>query len=137
MTSRQRPVFPALDPADYIGLADELASRPEQAAKRTAADRAYYTAFLISRDQLTVKGYITPYYNQQDHEYVTENLKRRDLLGAYGNQEYRLRRARNRVTYDIRDLTYSQEQPSLRWMVDTAKEIIKRVKKIPTCSPEK
>ena len=137
MTSRQRPVFPALDPADYIGLADELATRPEQAAKRTAADRAYYAAFLISREQLTAKGYILPHYDSQDHEYVTETLKRRDLLGTYGNQEFRLRKARNHVTYDIRDLTYSQEQPSLKWMIDTAKEIIKRVLKIPTCSPEK
>jgi len=137
LTSRQRPVFPALDPDDYIGLADELAARSGQAAKRTAADRAYYAAFLISREQLTAKGHIIPHYGSNDHEYVTETLKERDLLGTYGNQEFRLRIARNRVTYDIRDLTYSQEQPSLRWMIDTAKEIIKRVKKIPSCSPKK
>ncbi|GAH34717.1 unnamed protein product [marine sediment metagenome] len=137
MISRQRPVFPAFDPADYIELADELASRPEQATKRTAADRAYYAAFLISREQLTAKGYIIPHYGSQDHEDVTETLKRKDLLGTYGNQEFRLRKARNRVTYDIRDLTYSQEQPSLKWMIATAKEIINRVLKIPAYSPEK
>ena len=135
MTSRQRPLFPALDPADYIGLADELASRPEQAARRTAADRAYYAAFLISREQLTAKGYIVPHYSQDDHKYVAENLKL--LLGTFGNQENRLRAARNRVTYDTRDLTYSQGQPPLNWMVDTAKEIIERVKKLPSYSPKK
>jgi hypothetical protein len=137
LTSKQKPLFPAINPVTYIGLADELASRFEQAAQRTAADRAYYAAFLISREQLTAKGYITPYCDQRDHEYVTENLKRRDLLGTYGNQEYRLRRARNRVTYDIRDLTYSRGQPSLKWMVDTAKEIIELLKKLPSSSPEK
>jgi hypothetical protein len=135
LTSRRKPVFPAIDPADYIGLADELASSPEQAAKRTAADRAYYAAFLISRDQLTIKGYITPNYNLRDHEYVTESLKRKDLLGTFGNEEYRLRIARNRVTYDTRDLTYSQ--PSLNWMVNTAKKIIERVNKLPAHSPQK
>ncbi len=135
MTSRQKPVFPALDPVTYIGLVDELASKPELSARRTAADRAYFAAFLTSRDQLTTKGYIMPDYNSDDHRYVAENLK--TLLGAFGNEENRLRTARNRVTYDTRDLTYSQGQPSLTWMVDTAKEIIERVKKLPPCSPKK
>lgn len=135
MTSKQRPVFPALDPTTYIELVDELASKPEPSAQRTAADRAYFAAFLTSRDQLAEKGYITPYNSQEDRRYVAENLK--ILLGAFGNDENRLRTARNRVTYDIRDLTYSQDQPSLKWMVDTAKEIIKRVKRIPPSSPKK
>ncbi len=135
MTSRQKPLFPAIDPVAYIGLVDELASKAELPAKRTAADRAYFAAFLTSRDQLTAKGYIMPLYNADDHKYVAENLK--ILLGAFGNEENRLRTARNRVTYDTRDLTYSQGQPSLKWMVDTAKEIIERIKKLPTCSPKK
>lgn len=135
MTSRQKPVFPAINPVEYIGLVDELNSKPELPAKRTAADRAYFAAFLTSRDQLTTKGYITPHYNQNDHRYVAENLKL--LLGAFGNQENRLRTARNRVTYDTRDITYSQEQPSLNWMINTAKEIIRRVTKLPAHSPKK
>lgn len=133
MTSRQKPVFPALDPLTYIGLADELASKPELSAKRTAADRAYFAAFLSSRDQLAAKGYIIPYYSSDDHRYVAENLK--SLLGAFGNEENRLRTARNRVAYDTRDLT--QGQPSLKWMVATAKKIIERVTKLPTHSPKK
>lgn len=135
MTSRQKPVFPAIDPVAYLGLADELAAKPELSAKRTAADRAYFAAFLTSRDQLAAKGYIVPHYSRDDHRYVVENLKL--LLGAFGNQESRLRTARNRVTYDTRDLTYSQGQPSLNWMVNTAKEIIERVEKLPTYSPKK
>jgi hypothetical protein len=129
LTSRQKPVFLALDPVAYIELVDELASRPETPAKRTAADRAYFAAFLFSRDQLTTKGYIMPHYSQDDRKYVAENLKL--LLGTFGNQENRLRRARNRVTYDTRDLTQSEGQPPLSWMISTAKEIIERVKKLP------
>jgi hypothetical protein len=134
---RQKPVFPAIDPITYIELVDELASRPESPAKRTAADRAYFAAFLFSRDQLTAKGYIIPHNDQQDHKYVTESLKREDLLGAFGNEEYRLRIARNRVTYDTHNLFHSQGQPSLNWMISTAKEIIKRVNKLPACSSKK
>lgn len=135
MTSRQEPVFQALDPVTYIALVDELASKPESASRRTAADRAYFAAFLTSRDQLTAKGYIIPYYSSDDHRYVAENLK--ILLGSFGNEENRLRTARNQVTYDTRDLTENQGQPSLKWMVDTAKQIIERVSKLPTHSPKK
>ncbi len=135
MTSRREPVFQALDPTTYIPLIDELASKTDCASKRTAADRAYFAAFLTSRDQLTAKGYITPYYSLDDHKYVAENLK--TLLGAFGNEENRLRTARNQVTYDTRDLIENQRQPSLKWMVDTAKQIIELVSKLPAYSTKK
>ena len=135
MTSKQKLVFPALDPVTYIPLVDELASKPDSSAKRTAADRAYYAAFLTSRDQLTTKGYITPHYNSDDHKYVAENLK--ILLGSFGNEENRLRTARNQVTYDTRELTQNQGQPSLKWMIDTAKQIIQRVSELPIHSNKK
>lgn len=131
MTSRRKPVFPAIDPADYVGLADELASRPEQAAKRTAADRAYYAAFLFSRDQLEMKGYMTRYGYAEDHPYVTQKL--RELLGFLGNEEFRMRRHRNKVTYETGDVG----KPSLDWMLKTAEKIIESVKKLPTSSPKK
>ena len=118
-----------------MALAEELGAKVGVPEKRAAADRAYYAAFLTSRDQLTAKGYITPYYNFDDHKYVAENLK--ILLGTFGNEENRLRTARNRVTYDTRDLTHSQGQPSLEWMLDTAKTIIERVEKLPSRSRKK
>lgn len=135
MTSRRESLFKELNPVTYIALADELASKPESAARRTAADRAYFAAFLTSREQLMSKGYITPYYSSDDHKYVAENLK--ILLGSFGNEENRLRTARNQVTYDTRELYENQGQPSLKWMVDTAKEIIERVNKLPNYSPKK
>ncbi|MBI2909690.1 MAG: hypothetical protein HYX92_18780 [Chloroflexi bacterium] len=124
MTSK--PQFSALDPAAYLDLANELASRPEAEAKRTAADRAYYAAFLFSRDQLAAKGYLVPYYSLEDHRYVAECL--RELLGAVGNDENRLRQRRNTVTYDTRDLS----SPSLQWMINTAQKITELVKELPS-----
>jgi len=132
LTSRSQPDFPALDPATYLDLAKELASRSEAASKRTAGDRAYYAAFLFSRDQLASKNYITPYYNEQDHQYVPETLKKQGVLGSLGNDEQRLRRARNRLTYDTRSLSgQAPPLPSLEWMLNTAQEIIDRVRALP------
>ncbi len=127
MISKSSPEFSALDPRSYIRLADELAIRPEPEAIRTAGDRAYYAAFLFSRDCLKSKGYITPFYDERDHKYLTESLKRPDILKSLGNEEYRLRRHRNKLTYHTQDVGY----PPLQWMISTAKEIIEKVEALP------
>jgi len=93
-------------------------------AQRTAADRAYYAAFLYSRDQLCRKGYITPYYNAEDHRHVTEGLRKH--VGNIANDEKRMREHRNSVTYEAGDVGY----PSLQWMLDTAEKIIDLVSKL-------
>lgn len=119
-------MFPALDPTAYFSLATELASRPEPVANRSAADRAYYAAFLYSRDELAKKGYMTPYYSLEDHKYVPQILK--TYLGAIGNDESRLRKARNTITYDTRDLT---RVSTLRWMIETAGVLMEQVRSLP------
>lgn len=128
-----QPLYESVDPETYLGLAKELASKLEVAAKRTAADRAYYAAFLTSRDLLAKKGYITPYNNSQDHKYVEETLKRSDILGACGNDENRLRRARNIATYDTRGITPDIQRYArpLAWMLRTAEEIINKIRELP------
>jgi uncharacterized protein (UPF0332 family) len=128
-----QPLYKSVDPETYLELAEELSSKAQAVEKRTAADRAYYAAFLVSRDLLSEKGYITPYYNSDDHRYVEETLKRRDILGSLGNDENRLRRARNVATYDTRDITTRTQQYArpLDWMLNTAGTIIDKVKKLP------
>ena len=121
-------MFPAVDPVKYLEFAHEISSRPETEAKRTAADRAYYAAFLFSRDQLASKGYITPYYKEEDKRYVSQELKR--LKFSIGNSENLLRRRRTTITYDTRDV----EGPSLNWMLQTAEKIIDYVKALPDSS---
>ncbi len=123
--SRYQPV----DPQSYLDLASRLGSETESSARRTAADRAYYAAFLTSRDVLAAKGYITPYHNAEDHQYVASALKRKDILGTHGSDETRLRLARNTITYDTRGL--AGDCPSLEWMLKTAKSIIDKVKQLP------
>ena len=125
-------LYPLLDPIKYLELAEELSSRIDTHAIRTAADRAYYAAFLICRDQLTAKDYMTPEYGQNDHLLVQSALRRKEVLGSHGNDEYRLRRARNCITYKTCDL--STGQPDVRpldWMIQTAKDIIERVNALP------
>lgn len=121
-------MFPAVDPIKYLEFAREISSRHETEVKRTAADRAYYAAFLFSRDQLASKGYITPYYREEDKHYVSRELKR--LRFSIGNSENLLRTRRTIITYDTRDVSH----PSLNWMLDTAQKIIDYVKVLPTNS---
>jgi len=125
-------LYEALNPKTYLELATELSLKTQAAAKRTAADRAYYAAFLSSRDLLATKGYIMPYYDAKDHEDVAEKLKDRNVLGAFGNEENRLRRARNLITYDTRDISSAKQHAcSLKWMLETARTIIERVEALP------
>ena len=133
MTSPQQ-VFPPLDPITLLELANQL-SNGDSAAIRTAGDRAYYAAFLASRDLLATKGYITPYYGTKDHDYISTQLKRPEILGSYGDRELQLRRARNEVTYKTGPLTMAgRNVRPLRWMVETAQEIIDRVSALPNMS---
>jgi len=125
-----QPLYESIDPTTYLNLAQELAKRPDVASRRTAADRIYYAAFLTSRDQLASKDYLTPYYSIDDNKLVTETLKRE--LGAAGNDEFRLRRARNCINYDTRDLGHDvQDVRSLKWMIDTASGVICKVQALP------
>ena len=126
MTSKRLPTYSAIDPCDYLSLAKELSRRTEATCHRTAADRAYYAAFLTSRDELERKGYATPYGSTEDHQYIPRVLKRRDVLGAFGNEEDRMRRSRNCVAYDTAD-THSTDAKPVDWMIRTAEEIIQRV----------
>lgn len=130
--SKQPPWYPALDPTDYLKIADELTSRSESSALRTAADRAYYAAFLTCRDCLTEKDYFTPTYSSDDHTNLTSALKRSDVLGAYGNEELRLRRARNCVTYTVDNISFTTKDACpLDWMLKTARELISKVEALP------
>lgn len=138
MTSSPPPEYRAIDPATYLDLARELAVRaaPESndVALRSAADRAYYAVFLFSRDQLAMKGYVTPKNNARDHETVTESLQ--EILGTLGGDELHLRYARNQATYETSD-RYGDGRvgheyvKSLTWMLDAAQRIIDAVRSLP------
>jgi len=129
-----QPLYQRLDPILYLGLARELAPRPDGAAIRTAADRIYFAAFLTNRKRLAEKDYFTPNYDFEDHQRVIEKLK--EKLGSIGNNELRLRNTRNRINYDTRDLYYSKDVRSLEWMFATAEQLIQLVEALPPSSDE-
>lgn len=131
MTSNPNPEYPAFDPAGYLDLAKKLQAEPEEAARRSAADRAYYAAFLTSLNELTAKDYITPYRDERDHKYVTDSLKSKDVLGTFGNNEFLLRKSRNKVTYDTRELVIGNSVKQLQWMIKVAEDIIQSVRALP------
>ncbi len=118
-------MFKEVNPVNYLDIARALALDTKPQAQRTAADRAYYAAFLFARDALAAKGYITPYYATKDHEFVTQSLRKH--VGNIGNDENRMRTQRNNVTYETGPLG----SPSLTWMIETAETIIKLVDDLP------
>ena len=131
--SKRNILYPSVDPLNYLDLAKELASRLETCTLRTAVDRIYYATFLFCRDNLAAKNYILPKYASEDHLDVTNALRRRNVLGSLGNEEYRLHRARNCTTYNTNDLIEGKSNDicTIDWMFNTAKEIIKRVEALP------
>ncbi len=63
-------LYEKFDPQVYLDVARELALKSDSGSRRTAADRAYYAAFLGCRQLLTGKGYMTPFYKYDDHAYM-------------------------------------------------------------------
>ena len=129
MTSRPTDYCPAVNPEEYLNLSRELMKRSSSESLRTAGDRAYYAAFLFCRDELTRKGYISPSYTTEDHEYVARSLTR--LIGSASTMEYWLRQRRNRLTYNTNALA----GVSISLLADTAQDIIERVKALPPKPP--
>ncbi len=116
------PNFP---PESYLIVAKELARNQAPEFLRSAGDRAYYAAFLFCRDELTRKGYITPYYDYRDHNYVLG--KPDDLLGHRNNDLYLIHVRRNQLTYQ----TVSLMNMPVPWMIENSEKTINRVKDLP------
>jgi len=130
MTSNLPPEHAALNARSLLSLAKELASQDDAAARRTAADRAYYAAFLFSRDTLARLGRYTPAYSTDDHQGIRAALH--EAIGNAANDEQRLRSARNQATYDTRDRhavgpnSHRDVRP-LSWMIEAAERIVTKV----------
>lgn len=124
-----------LNPIELLDLARELARRPDSAAVRTACDRAYYAAFLFSRDQLISMGILEPAGGRgrrrrpsltghsPDHGIVSDRLSDLPNGRRPGNQLDRLRTQRNLYTYITGRLSTSDVRTP-QWMLSTAEEII-------------
>jgi hypothetical protein len=125
-----KPLYPSILPGEYLTLAKELALRPESASKRSAVERAYFAAFLTCRDLLQKKNYVVEYGHIEDHQYIRRVLK--TVLKSKGNEENRLRRVRNEITYNTSDLFQGHDTVRrLDWVFDTSEELIRLVSDLP------
>jgi hypothetical protein len=125
-----KPLYPSITPDEYLSLAKELASRQESASLRSAADRAYFATFLACRELLKKKNYIVEYGHIEDHQYISRVLK--TVLKSKGNEENRLRRVRNEITYNTGDLFQGQDNVRrLDWVFSTSEELIRLVNELP------
>ncbi len=128
MTLTQSNIFPSVDPASLLDLATDLARLGSAAALRSAGDRAYYAAFLTTRDELTRKNYSRFTDGPTAHTQVREAL--RSVSQHMGISLNRLRLARNALTYQTGPVAL-QRGRTLQWMLDTARNIVNFVNALP------
>ena len=89
---------------EYLNLANELAKRPDEASKRSAVSRAYYSAFHFARAWLENRSVPVP-RDGTAHQIVWEEFERiGDETSSQnprhvGQQGRRLRDERNRADY--------------------------------------
>lgn len=128
MVSRVIRRFDAIAPSEYLALAVELAASSSVASLRSAIDRAYYAAFLATRDELISKGYISATQGSRAHRQVAEALLH--IARDAGEMLVDLRYARNRLTYETGLLTLPRRQ-SLQILLDSARAVIEAAQELP------
>ena len=105
-----------------------MAPSADEASRRTAADRAYYAAFLAVRDELIVKGYMNVARNSNVHVQVADTLRGIDKSAS--ELLFILRRARNRLTYQTGHINLPRGQ-SIPELLDSARRVIEAVRALP------
>ncbi len=128
MVSSLLDYFVPIDPATLLDLAIELAGRRTPAGLRSAVDRAYYAAFLTSRDQLVLKNYATFSSTPSAHVEVATALVR--IQFDIGRRLRELRFARNDLTYQTGRVRRDPAR-TLLWMLGTAHLVIDYVTALP------
>lgn len=84
----------------YLQLARELSGRPDDAAKRSAISRAYYSAFHAAHDSLKANN-IAMDHRRGSHERVWDVYAKssRPECQKIGSDGYRLKNARTEADY--------------------------------------
>ena len=98
------------DWTEFLRLAEELADRDDDAAKRSAVSRAYYAVFCVARDALEIRDLFDRREAESHHKEVWDAFEgdpRREWkrIGAFGHL---LREDRRLADYeeDISNLPY-------------------------------
>lgn len=128
MLSRADSNFRPLSPDAYLTLAVELSQSPSEASRRSAVDRAYYAAFLATRNELHRKGYLTAGRGPQIHTQVISAFT--NLNKNAGSQLRNLRLARNRLTYQTGRATLPYGMTT-ETILNSARTIIQAARTLP------
>ena len=128
MSLRATRNFNAVDPAAYLTLAIEWSRSADDTTLRSAVDRAYYAAFLTTRDQLSGKGYGRFTADPQVHSQVAKLLSATNKEA--GEKLIILRRARNRLNYQTGNVTLPRGQ-SVRSLMLFARIVVEAAQELP------
>ena len=128
MSLRATRNFNAVDPAAYLTLAIEWSRSADDTTLRSAVDRAYYAAFLTTRDQLSGKGYGHFTADPQVHSQVAKLLSATNKNA--GEKLIILRRARNRLNYQTGNVTLPRGQ-SVRSLMLFARIVVEAAQELP------
>lgn len=118
-------LYKAINPVDYLSYAETLISDDQTCCQRTAADRAYYAAFLFWRNELATKyPELRSVTGAKIHKIVCEKLKIE--IGSLANDLRILRDARNEATYntDLICLSDTGRACHINYMISVAKKLI-------------
>ena len=102
---------------------------PDEPARRSAVDRAYYAAFLTARNELDSKGYLNPGSGPQTHAQVIVALTRAHRNS--GRTLRSLRMARNRLTYQTGRVALPYGM-TIATVLDSARLVIEAVRVLPS-----
>jgi hypothetical protein len=90
------------DWTEFLNLAEELADRDDEAARRSAVSRAYYSVFCVARDALEIRGLFNRREAASHHQevwdaFVDDSRREWKRIGAVGHL---LREERRQADYD-------------------------------------
>ena len=110
------------DWANFLRLAEELAERDDDAAKRSAVSRAYYAVYCLARDALEVRGLFDRSEAESHHKEVWDAFEgdsRREWkrIGAFGHL----------LREDRRQADYDEQVPNLPRFTDGAMRRARRL----------
>lgn len=109
-----------LDPLEFLELARELGGRPDEAALRAAAGRAYYALFLLARERLGIA--LT---TADVHSHVARLLRGQPGCWKVASDLRALRALRNVADYQLMPDDPDDRDWSENWA--RAQRIVRRV----------
>jgi len=108
-----------MEPLDFLKIASDLQSSPEEAGIRTAVSRAYYAVFNYVRTYLAENNIMLP--NRETHKYLWRGVKN---SGVNGTRD--VGQAIKDLLGDRHEADY--EMGSTRWREETCEVLVDKAR---------